>query len=422
MIRALTVFIAAACGVAAQTDAGMDLWVRVREHIRASAAGLGNYSCQESMERSIRGPTGQVQFRERLRLEVLFAETTELFAWPGSSEFTSEPLQTWIGAGAIGNGDLVTEILKLFVISAATVKYAGLETRDQRALHRFDFHMPILNSGYTLTIHGKSATTAYSGSFWVDQESLDIARLDTRAEGIPPDLDCRDARQSVTYGRVRLGADQRRLLPSAAELTIITGDGRESRNTIAFSNCQQYTASSSLSFTAPQDITPVARPRPQRALPADVALVLRLEQPITVAESAAGDQIEARLDKVVKAGSVLLPKGTRVFGRIRRLEQHLSSPPSILVGLQFFAAEAPDELIAFSARLAGPRVTPRTIRAVNGSLESVPGAGGLDIQDVPGVGGLDIQDDGARTGVGSFRVSGKQLRVGRGFRTLWKTQ
>jgi len=421
MIRALTMFMAAACGMTAQTDAGLDLWIRVREHVWASAAELPNYTCQESMERSIHAPTGRIEFRERLRLEVLFAETTELFAWPGSSEFSSEPLQTWIGAGAIGNGDFVTEFVNLFVISAATVKYAGLETRDQRALHRFDFHMPILNSGYTLTIHGKSATTAYSGSFWVYQESLDIGRLDTRAEGIPPDLDCREAHQSATYGRVRLGADQR-LLPSAAELTIITGDGRESRNTIAFSNCQQYTASSSLSFTTPQDIAAVARSRPQRALPADVALVLRLEQPITVAESAAGDQIEARLDKVVKAGSMLLPKGTRVFGRIRRLEQHLSSPPSILVGLQFFAAEAPDGLITFSARLAGPRVPPGTTRAVNGSLESVPGAGGLDIQDVPGAGGLDIQDDGAKTGVGSFRVSGKQLRVGRGFRTLWKTQ
>jgi hypothetical protein len=105
MIRALTMFMAAACGLTAQTDAGPDLWVRVREHIRATAAELPNYSCQETMERSIQGYAGQIEFRERLRLEVLFAETTELFAWPGSSEFTSELLQNWIGAGAIGNGD-----------------------------------------------------------------------------------------------------------------------------------------------------------------------------------------------------------------------------------------------------------------------------------------------------------------------------
>ena len=410
MIRALTMFIAGACGVTAQTDAGMDLWVRVREHIRASATGLPNYSCLETMERLIDGPTGQIEFRERLRLEVLFAETTELFAWPGSSEFTSEPLQNWIGAGAIGNGDFVTELLNLFVISAATVKYAGLEPRDQRALHRFDFHVPILNSGYTLTIQGKSATTAYSGSFWVDQGSLDIVRLDTRAEAIPSDLDCSEAHQSVTYGRVRLGIRER-LLPSAGELAIVSRDGHESRNTIGFSNCRQYTASSSLSFNTPPDIVAAAGSRTKRALPAGLALVLRLEQPISVSESAAGDQIMARLDKVVNDGSIVLPKGTRILGRIRRLEQHLSSPAWILVGLQFFAVETPDGLITFSARLTGPRATPDTMQVVNNRFESLPGAAGLD-----------IQDDGIRTGVGSFRVPGKELRVGRGLRTIWKTQ
>jgi hypothetical protein len=410
MIRALTVFVAAACGLTAQTDAGLDLWVRVREHIRATAAELPNYSCQETMERSIQSSSWQIEFRERLRLEVLFAETTELFAWPGSSEFTSEPLQNWIGAGAIGNGDFVTELLNLFVISTATVKYAGIETRDRRALHRFNFHVPLLSSRYTLAVHGKTAITAYSGSFWVDQESLDIVRLETRAEAIPVDLDCSEAHQYVTYGRVRLGIGDR-LLPSSGELAIVTRDGHESRNTIGFSNCRQYSTSSSLSFTTPPDLAVSAEPRPQRALPADVVLILRLVQPISIAESAAGDPIAARLDKPVNAGGVSLPKGTRVLGRLRRLEQHFNSPPWILVGLQFFAAETPDGLISFSARLTGPRATPEVTQMVYSRLEIVPGAVGLD-----------IEDDGTRTGVGSFRVIGRELRFARGLRTIWKTQ
>jgi hypothetical protein len=39
-----------------------------------------------------------------------------------------------------------------------------------------------------------------------------------------------------------------------------------------------------------------------------------------------------------------------------------------------------------------------------------------------GAEGLDIEDDGTSTGVGSFRVRGKELRLQRGFRTLWKTK
>src|SRR5690349_13730604 len=116
-----------ACGAAAQTDAGLDLWIRVREHVRASAVRLSNFSCQETMERSILSPAGQIEFRERLRLEVLFTETTELFAWPGSSEFTSEALESWISAGAINNGDFAAEVLNLFVISAASVRYVDLD-------------------------------------------------------------------------------------------------------------------------------------------------------------------------------------------------------------------------------------------------------------------------------------------------------
>ena len=105
MIRPLVLIVAVAYGVTAQTDVGLELWIRVREHLRASVAGLPNYSCQETMERSIYAPTGQVEFRERLRLEVLVAEGTELFAWPGSTDFTSAPLRSWIGAGVIANGN-----------------------------------------------------------------------------------------------------------------------------------------------------------------------------------------------------------------------------------------------------------------------------------------------------------------------------
>src|ERR1700684_3955409 len=152
MIRALTGFMAAACSAAAQTDAGLELLGRVRQHLSGSAAGLPNYACQETMERSIHAPTGQIEFRERLRLEVLVAETTELFAWPGSTDFTAEPLESWIGAGAIGSEIFAAELYNLFVASAATVKYAGLETRDRLQLHRFDFYTPVLSSRYSLAI------------------------------------------------------------------------------------------------------------------------------------------------------------------------------------------------------------------------------------------------------------------------------
>jgi hypothetical protein len=141
-----------------------------------------------------------------------------------------------------------------------------------------------------------------------------------------------------------------------------------------------------------------------------VRLVLRLEQRISTGESAAGDQILARLDRAVTSGTVLLPKGTRVLGRIRRLEQHYSSPPSILVGLQFLEVEAKDGGVMFNAHLTGPQAT---------SDLMIVGRNGPEIE--LGSAGLNIEDDGTSTGVGTFRVPGKNLRLQRGFRMLWET-
>jgi len=411
MVRALIVIVAAVHGTAAQTDSDQELLGRIRQHVGASVAGLSNYTCQETMDRSIYSPAGQIEFRERLRLDVLVTAAGELFAWPGSTDFSIEPVENWIEAGAISTGNFEVEIHNLFMAFSATMKYAGLETRDQ-PLYRFDFHAPLLGSRHIVAVNGKSAATAYSGSFWVNKDSLDLIRLDTRAEEIPTDLDCREAHESVSYGRVRLGVDER-LLPSAAELVLVRRDGREGRNSVAFSGCRHYTTDTSISFNAAPDPETPALRRPRLELPAGVTLALRLEEPISTRESAAGDQIVALLDKAATTSSVPLPKGTRVLGRIRRLEQHFGKNVSTLIGLQFFAAETPNGRGTFSARLTGPRATPDVVK--NAGLDGTQ-------EIVRGEAGLEIEDDGASTGVGSFRVRGKELHLPRGFRMLWKTQ
>jgi len=410
MIRALRLIIATAYSATAQTGFEPELLGRVRQHIAANVSGLPDYTCQETMERSMRAPTGRMVFRERLRLEVLGTKAGEIFSWPGSAQFAREPLESWIAAGAIENGNFLTDLRNLFQLSSATTKYAGTETIARQAVHRFDFHAPLLSSRYTLTIDGKTAITAYSGSFWVSQESLDIVRLEMRAEEIPPDLDCRQAQHSVTYGRTRLGVSEW-LIPSAAELLMVSREGRESRNSVAFSRCRHYATETSLSFDTAAAVESPARSSPQPNLPAGVALNLRLEHPISIRESAAGDPIVARLDKPVTAGGLSLPKGTRVLGRIRRLEQYLSSPASIRIGLEFFAMEATGGRIPFTAFLTGPRATTYVDRANYGSPAIVMTGEGLN-----------IEDDGMTTGIGSFRIDGKELHIPRGFRTFWKTR
>ena len=408
---ALIVVMISAHGSMAQTEFDRRLLGRVRQQVEANLAGLTNFTCGEMMDRSIRTSSGATIFRERLRLDVLGTASGDLFSWPGSASFANDPPGNWIAAGAIGTGNFVGFLHNLFVSSAATIEYKGIETTAQQALYRFDFRVPLLGSKHTLVVEGVKAETAYSGSFWVDQKSLDVVRLETHAQEIPPELDCREERQSVTYGRIRLGIDDR-LLPSAAELTLISREGIEHRNSVTFSGCRHYSVESSLSFKTNASPARTLSQSAQVTVPPGTTLILRLNEPISDRESAAGDQIVAVLQKAVMAGPVRLPKGTRVLGRTRRLEQHLSQHAWTLVGLEFFAAETPMGRVTFSARLTGPRAGPDVV--TSGDLNHGPEV----VHNV----GLDIDDDGRGTGVGTFRIDGKELHIARGFRTIWKTQ
>jgi hypothetical protein len=410
MLRATIIALACALCLIAQIDTGAQLWVRVREHARASAVELPNYTCQETMERSIHAPTGQLEYRERLRLEVLVATGHELFAWPGSKQFTPQPLESWIRAGALGTGSFAAEVHNLVVSSSATVKYAGLENRDGQIRERFDFYAPLVGSKHELSVDGQSAKTAYAGTIWADPESLDLVRMDSRAEEIPPYLDCIAAKESVSYGRQRLGVVDR-LIPSTAELIMIRRNGRISRNAATFSKCGHFGATSAVTFDEPAAALAAHVAAPTLKLPPGVPLVLSIERAILLEEAAAGDPIYARLDKAVRSGNVNIPKGARVEGRIRRLEQYLSRPASIRVGLEFFEVDAADRAVAFRARLVGPRATPIVI------MQTFDGRGA----NMSGALGLDIEDEGAETGVGIFRVPGKHHRLER-FRMVWETE
>jgi hypothetical protein len=411
LIIPLTLIVLAAGSAASQKIDAINLLVRIRQHVRDSIIDVPNYTCLETMDRGISAPDGALEFRERLRVEVLVAEHNELFAWPGSSDF-SDPMGDWIDRGAIGNGNFWAELYNLFIASEASVKYAGMETLGGVSVYRFDFQVPSLSSRYTLSIAGKTSTTAYSGSFWADKNSLELVRIDTNAEDIPPDLDCSENRTSVTYRRVKL-AGRERILPSTSELEIVDRTRSRSHNAVAFSGCRRYGAVSTLSFDDPPAVaTKAVEPRKDLELPADVTLVLKLAGPITTEESAAGDEITAVLDKPLRTGNIQLARGAKVLGRIRRLEQHAKAHEAMtLVALEFYAVDSPEGRMRFKARLTGPVAQPGQI------LSTLHGP-----EFTSGTEGLDIVDEGASTGVGRFRVAGKRVRLDRGFRTVWKTE
>src|SRR5690349_1474711 len=149
-LRALALL---AIGAAAGVGDDAEIVGHLRQRMRASVAGLPNYTCLETMERSIVDAAGRLLFRERLRMEVLIGQKAEMFAWPGSSIFGPSPLEAWIGEGAIGSGNFGAILTNLFLGSTAAIAYAGPEHDGGRPALRFDFHAPLLSSGYTLSVN-----------------------------------------------------------------------------------------------------------------------------------------------------------------------------------------------------------------------------------------------------------------------------
>jgi hypothetical protein len=410
MSRLWALIVLTAGSAASQTVDGSALLGRIRQHVRSSILEMPSYTCRETMERTMSASNGQIEFRELLRVDVLVAEQKELFAWPGSADF-KDPAEDWIAVGAIASGDFWAQFYNIFISSSASITYVGPDSIGGESLYRFDFHVPLLDSKFVVTVGEKSARTAYGGSFWVDRNSLDVVRLETHAIDIPPDIDCNQDRISSSYGRVRMGMTDR-VLPSLVELKMVSHNGITSHNTITFSRCERYTTSASISFEDKPVPPPVSAPARKRVmLPEGVGLSLKLAKPITIGESAAGDQIIAVLGNNVKAGEIRLPKGAEVLGRIRRLEQHSKPHDShTLVALEFYAAQTPDGPVYFKARLTGPESTPARMNALN------------PMDRMSGTDGLDIVDDGMGTGVGRFRVNGKIPHLERGFLTIWTTQ
>jgi VWFA-related protein len=219
----------------------------------------------------------------------------------------------------------------------------------------------------------------------------------------------------IQYARTGIGSAEF-LLPQSAELTMIDAEGNEHRNVTRLTGCRQYTAESSISFDLPAAAAPAAVAEARElTLPAGIALEAKLESPISFEQSAVGDQITARLDRAVKTGSLSLPKGATLSGRIRRLERYGEPAKLYIVGLEFSSLTFANTRVRFRARLAGPllKVWERKEPAFYGAP---PTSRGIESS------GLDIDDSDPLSPHGVFRVWANRLRVSRGLRMIWETQ
>jgi hypothetical protein len=355
-----------------------------------------NYTCVETVERSARsGARKSFQLKDTLRMEVALVDGKEMFAWPGAKKFEATDLSDMVKDGAIGTGNFALFARAIFTAPSGAFEYRGPEG----ALVRYDYRVPLLQSGYTIRMGEKHALVAYRGSIFADPKSLDVQRIDVIAENIPRILDLAETDTRMDYARVKIG-DADFLLPAESQLTLVDLDGQEHRNHVRLSACREFTGESVLSFAdAPEDSAAAAPAKIEEiSLPADLLLDLRLDVDIDTDTAAVGDLVLARLGSDVKQkGRVLVAKGATVTGRITRLEKRQDYTE---LGLKFTEAESSQVRARFEA-----------------TIDSVP-------QDWFMASTLTQRHVAVRrpeTGEGILILKGGHVRMIRGIAIFWRT-
>jgi hypothetical protein len=340
------------------------LLVRMRRQVSDNQVRLPNYTCLETIERSLKAPRAPRFARhDRVRLEVALVNGKELFAWPGSAEFTDREIRDLAPGAAIGNGSFALSTRAVLLGASGLAYQEEVQVNGRRAL-RYEYDVPLARSRFSLRSGREEAVVAYRGSVWLDPETGFPIRLSLSAYDIPERLNIATHIDLIHYQVVPIGG-QPFLLPEAGELRMGDFRGIEHYNLTRFSGCREYGAQSTIRFDVPEDgaeATAVAQDL-ARDLPAGLRVELNLETKLTWEACAVGDRITASVLHDVRVNKkVVLPRRTKLDGRVIACERQPGPPEQFWLGFEF------DHLEGRLAEVGSPlnRSAPRPVRAGGG--------------------------------------------------------
>ena len=231
------------------TEAAEVLFQRIKARVAEHFETLPNYTCHETINRSIRSG-GTWKQGDTVEFEVAYLDHEELFARPGESEFRRRPIETLVSSGLFGNSALGSHIDLLFSSGAAEFKQTGTQKKDGHKTLRYDLRVPIEKSQFRVRRGGTEVAVGYEGSVWVDSETLDVVRVDFKVNRISMAIGVTQIQESMHYKRVPVGKSEFNL-PDHSELSATDVMGTYSLNTIKLSRCREFAAESTVKYGEP---------------------------------------------------------------------------------------------------------------------------------------------------------------------------
>lgn len=331
----------------------VDVLARLRDRVLEHGHAIPDHMCVETVERSRFDHAGEpgkscdavvaarrqagasarlrLTTTDRLRLDVALATEREVYSWAGANQFDNRDIDEIVPQGAMGTGPFAAFLLSVFTGRPPRFVFEGETTFDDRAVYEYSFDVPLAESHFRFKAHKAWIITPYSGKLFVDTQTSDLLRLTVRSDELPPETDTCELDTTLDYSKVQLSSGLF-FLPASATQQFVGRDGAVAENAYTFSACRDFQAESRVSFEAPagdrsrsgeSDPRPVAAPWTP-GLPA----VIEVLDSVDSAIAAAGDAIHGRFVQPVRdrQGGIVVPAGTRVNGRLMRVEVRHPSP------------------------------------------------------------------------------------------------
>lgn len=235
----------AAQGEPAAADlAKLSLIEQTRYHSLKFLDELPNFIVTQFVTRSVQTPEKKDwQERDKLEIELTYStQKGEKFKLIKMNDRPTSMSYESLG-GATSTGEFGTMLEGLFAPqSQAQFKEVRKEVFKGRPTVLFEFAVKkaFSNNNITDKTSGRSVTTAYAGTIWVEVETARVLRLEQAAEDIQRGFPISVAESAVEYDWVKIG-EQKYLLPVAAEVLLGSDANRTySRNVIELKNYKVF--------------------------------------------------------------------------------------------------------------------------------------------------------------------------------------
>jgi hypothetical protein len=336
-----------------------DTLARTRTRLLADTQNLPRYTCVQTVNRRYYNAASQPRKQscaeiiaayenrehelplvgwDRLRFEVAIADGQNVYSWVGAEKFEEGAIERMAGQGPLSSGDFGPFLRGIF--SAPIMHFEKEEVIAGRRLFLYSFQVPLDRSKYQFKGSQGWLTTAYSGTFLLDPQDRDIVHLTARTAELPDSTSSCQAISEIDYERTSIH-DSAILIPSETRLRIIDRAGNESVNSTKYASCREFASQSRMLPDGPPNASAAlvqqSSPLPS-SLPAGLRFAGRLTTPFDSDTAAAGDPFEGTLRKTIldKDHQVLAPAGTRLHGRILRVQKHRGQ---IQIALRFETVE-----------------------------------------------------------------------------------